>query len=360
MINPKRIALITLDYPPEKGGVARYLGNLVQASHGLMDVFVNETHRVGGPGNVVLKPLVRTAWPTWWPMVSFIQGLRKQGYASVLVSQALPCGTAAWLARKTGGLPYSVLMHGLDLRLALRSGRKRWLLGRILRGATSVFVNSELVAQEIRDFDHRIHPTILTPGVEPIEFPEADPARKILGIAENIFQLVCVTRLVPRKGIDRLLEAMQLTPPDVHLCVIGDGQDHERLLKLAEPLGERVKFLHELDDGERNAWYAASDAFVLPVRDEGTDVEGFGIVFLEAALAGLPAIAGRSGGAVEAVLDQETGVLVNPNDPQDIAAAIQSLRADPSLRARLGQAGRARALRDFRWSDRWAKLQTSV
>lgn len=360
MTSPKRFALITLDYPPETGGVARYLGNVVQASRGLMDVFVNATHRAGGPGNVVPTTLVRTAWPHWWPMVSFIRGLRKRGYASVLVSQALPCGTAAWIARLTGGLPYSVLMHGLDLRLALRSGRKRWLLGRILRGAKSVVANSELVAAEIRDFDHRLNPVVVTPGVEPIEFPDADPARKVLGIADETFQLVSVTRLVTRKGIDRLLEAMQLVPADVHLCVIGDGQDRDRLLKLAEPLGERVKFLHELDDDERNAWYAASDAFILPVRDEGADVEGFGIVFLEAALAGLPAIAGRSGGAIEAVLDQETGCLVNPASSQDIAAAIHALRADPALRARLGQAGRVRALRDFRWSDRWEKLSSIV
>jgi phosphatidylinositol alpha-1,6-mannosyltransferase len=325
-----------------------------------MDVFVNETHREGGPRNVVLKPLVRTAWPHWWPMVPFIRGLRRQGYVSLLVSQALPCGTAAWIARLTGGLPYSVLIHGLDLRLALRSGRKRWLLGRILRGAKAVFVNSQLVAAEVRNFDHRIHPIIITPGVEPIEFPDPAPARKALGIAGNAFQLVCVTRLVPRKGIDRLLEAMQLVPADAHLCVIGDGHDRERLLKLAEPLGERVKFLHDLEDSERNAWYAASDAFVLPVRDEGTDVEGFGIVFLEAALAGLPAIAGCSGGAIEAVMDQETGLLVNPASSQEIAAAIQALRADPGLRARLGQAGRVRALRDFRWNDRWDKLSASV
>ncbi|MCK9360717.1 glycosyltransferase family 4 protein [Patescibacteria group bacterium] len=360
MTNRKRIALITLDYPPEKGGVARYLGNLVQASHGLMDVFVNETHRAGGPGHIEPAHLVQTPWPHWWPMVSFMRELRMREYGSVLVSQALPCGTAAWLAKLSGGLPYSVLMHGLDLRVALRSKRKSWLLRRILRGAKNVIANSVIVADEIRDFDRKIKPIIMTPGVEPLPFPERDPARRSLGIHDGTFQVLCVTRLVPRKGIDRLLEAMQLLPADVRLTIIGDGQDRERLLKLAEPLGERVSFLHELDDESRNAWYAASDAFALPVRDEGNDVEGFGIVFLEAALAGLPSVAGKSGGAVEAVIHEETGLHVEPNNSQEIAGAIQRLRADEALRRRLGEAGRRRVLQDFRWSDRWDKLSGLV
>ncbi|MCC6563506.1 glycosyltransferase family 4 protein [Candidatus Uhrbacteria bacterium] len=356
MTSRKRIALITLDYPPEKGGVARYLGNLVQVSHGLMDVFVNETHRAGGPGHIEPVRLVRTPWPHWWPMVSVMRELRLRGYASLFVSQALPCGTAAWIAKLTGGLPYSVLLHGLDLRLALRSKRKSWLLRRILRGAKTVLANSQTVADEIRAFDQKLKPVVLTPGVEEMTFPEREPARHSFGIPDGVFQVLCVTRLVPRKGVDRLLEAMQLLPSDVRLTVIGDGHDRERLLKLAEPFGDRVSFLHELDDESRNAWYAASDAFALPVRDEGNDVEGFGIVFLEAALAGLPAVAGKSGGAVEAVIHEKTGLHVEPNDSKEIAGAIQRLRADETLRRRLGEAGRRRVLQDFRWSDRWDKL----
>lgn len=356
MTNRKRIALVTLDYPPERGGVARYLGNLVQASQGLIDVFVNTTHRAGGPGHVEVVPLVRTSWPTWWPMVSFMRELRLRGYDALLVSQALPCGTAAWLARLTGGMPYLVLMHGLDLRLALGSRWKAWLLRRVLRGAKEVIANSHAVAKEIGVFDRRIRPRVLTPGVEPLEFPERYPTRQVLGISESTFQLLCVTRLVPRKGVDRLLEAMQLLPSDVHLAIVGDGHDRERIEGLAAPLGERVRIITQASDEDRNAWYAASDAFALPVRDEGDDVEGFGIVFLEAALAGLPSIAGKSGGAIEAVMHQETGLLVEPHDSQALASAIQALRADAGLRAKFGETGRARVQQSFRWEDRWKQL----
>ncbi len=356
MTNLKRIALVTLDYPPEQGGVARYLGNLVEIAHGAIDVFVNETHRVVGPGRVEAVRLVRTPWPTWWPMVSVIRSFRHRGYTSVLVSQALPCGTAAWLARLSGGLPYAVLLHGLDLRLALRSRRKSWLLRCILGGAKKVLANSQVVADEIKAFAPRIEPIVITPGVEPVTFPDRDSSRRSLGIPDDVTQLLAVTRLVTRKGLDRLLEAMQLVPADVHLTIIGDGQDRERLESLAKSLGSRVRFIKNADDAERNAWYAASDVFTLPVRDEGDDVEGFGIAFLEAALAGLPSIAGMSGGAVEAVVDGKTGLLVDPNDTQAIAGAIKAMRDDQEHRDRLGRAGRERAKRDFRWGDRWDKL----
>ncbi|MEK7473471.1 MAG: glycosyltransferase family 4 protein [Patescibacteria group bacterium] len=360
MTNLKRIALVTLDYPPEHGGVARYLGNLVEVAHGAIDVFVNMAHRAVGPGHVELVPLVRTAWPTWWPMIALIRGFRRRGYASVLVSQALPCGTAAWLARLSGGLPYGVILHGLDLRLAMRSRRKSWLLRRVLGGAKLVCANSQVVANEIRGFAPSVRPIVLTPGVEAMTFPERDAARHALAIPDGAMQLLSVTRLMSRKGLDRLLDAMQLLPEDVRLTIIGDGRDRARLASLAEPLGKRVRFIAQADDAERNAWYAASDVFALPVRDEGDDVEGFGIVFLEAALAGLPSVAGESGGAVEAVVGGETGFLVDPNDPQAIAGAVQKLRSDPELRARLGHAGRERAKQDFRWEDRWGKLREAM
>jgi phosphatidylinositol alpha-1,6-mannosyltransferase len=360
MTNRKRIALVTLDYPPERGGVARYLGNLVEESKGEIGVFVNETHRAMGPGHVEAVRLLERGWPAWWPMVDFMRGLRERGYDRVFVSHALPCGTAAWIARMRGGLPYAVLMHGLDLRLGRRNVWKRFLLRRVLMNARVVIANSQVVADEITDFDPRIKPLLVTPGVEARSFPARETARQALGVSPDSFRLLAVTRLVPRKGLDKLLQAMQLLPADVRLTIIGDGNDRERLLALARPLGDRVLFLHEAEDAERDAWYAASDALVLPVRDEGDDVEGFGIVFLEAALAGLPSIAGKSGGAVEAVLDGETGFLVDPLDPKAIAGAIGTLRADPLLRLRLGEAGKARVLRDFRWADRWGKLRESL
>lgn len=355
-----KIALVTLDYPPERGGVARYLGNLVSAAAGEIDVFVNTTHPTTGPGKVFALPMFVTGFFPWWPMIWQIRQLKKRGYDLVLVSHALPVGTAAWVAQLMGGLPYIVLLHGLDLRLAVRSKRKSWLVSRILRSANRVLTNSQFVANEVRSFVPSVQPHVLTPGVEAMTFEDRATARQKCKLSPEAFVILVVTRLVPRKGIDQVLAALKDLPVPASCVIIGDGQDAERLGRLAWEYGvqERVTFLSHAADEERNRWYAAADVFVLPVRDEGNDVEGFGIVYLEAALAGLPIIAGKSGGASEAVEEGVTGVFVDPLDPAQIASALKNLYDHPAERERLGFAGRERALRDFQWKDRWLALQS--
>ncbi|MBP7134420.1 glycosyltransferase family 4 protein [Patescibacteria group bacterium] len=352
-----RFVLVTLDYPPERGGVARYLGNLVKASEGVIDtVFVPEGHLSEGPGAIQRVPFFWPIWPTWAPLIRLFYRLGREDDRSALISQVLPVGTAAWLASWIGGTQYSIILHGLDLRLAQRSLQKRWLLRHILVRAEAVFVNSAFVAKEVRELGHSLEPIILLPGVEEIPFPTRADARARFALPEGRFQLLAVARLVPRKGIDRLIDALALLPESVYLTVIGSGLDEARLRERALSLGDRVRFETVASDEDRNAWYAASDIFVLPTRDEGRDVEGFGIVFIEAALAGLPVVAGRGGGVEEAVIDGETGLLVDPENSEAIAQAIEQLRRDPALMQRYGQHGQDRVKRFFRWSDRAATV----
>ena len=350
-------ALITLDYPPERGGVARYLGGLVEASDGAFDVYVNETHQAAGPGHVQQAKLVASGWPAWRPMIGFIRRLRRKGYGMVLLSHVLPVGVAAMLARWTGGLPYAVICHGLDLRLARISWRKQLLARLALRSAKLVLVNSEATAREVRELDPSLRPLVLTPGLKPSTYPPRDEARELLGVKAEAKLVVSVCRFVSRKGLDHLIEAVG-SLSDVHLVLIGDGHERDRLSALAQPHGKRIRFVGEVSDAERDAWLAAADLFALPARDEGNDVEGFGIVFLEAAAAGLACVAGKSGGVGEAVVDGETGILVDPTDVSSIRNAIQTLLDDPTMRERMGQAGRERVLKDFRWEDRWEKLRS--
>ncbi len=352
-----RCVLVTLDYPPERGGVARYLGNLVKASEGVIDtVFVPEEHTSEGPGLIQRVPFFWPIWPKWAPLIRLFYRLGREDDRVALVSQVLPVGTAAWLASWVGGASYSIVLHGLDLRLAQRSREKRWLLRHILRRAQAVFVNSSFVAKEVRDLENSFAPIILLPGVEQIAFPSRASARARYVLPAERFQLLAVARLVPRKGIDKLIEALKLLPESVFLTVIGSGLDEARLRECAQGLGDRVRFETKTSDEDRNAWYAASDLFVLPTRDEGRDVEGFGIVFIEAALAGLPIVAGRGGGVEEAVIDGETGILVDPESPHAIAEAIASFMKDPELRERYGKHGQDRVKRFFRWSDRATTL----
>lgn len=351
--------LITLDYPPETGGVARYLGELVRHSGGMIRVIVPERHADAGPGDVTNGVFFRPGWPSWRPLISMIRRIKD----TVIVSHVFPVGTAAWIARRFGGPDYAVLFHGLDLRMA-GSAWKRWLLRRICRGASLLVVNSEATKDELRRRAPRMEEKmlVLTPGVETRVMPSRADARRRLGLDERTPVVLSVARLIPRKGIDIAIRAMSRIQrrDDVEYVVLGNGPDAERLERVAGECRARVRWVKTADDEEKWLWCAAADVFLLPVRDEGKDVEGFGIVFLEAALAGVPSIAGASGGAPEAVRHERTGIVVKPTSVDQVEEAVQRLFRDPELRERLGNAAKERALRDFRWQDRWATLERNL
>lgn len=350
-----KIALVTLDYPPETGGVANYLSHLVREADGHIDVFVNLSHSTTGPGRVeAIHLIAKGPWP-WRPSVSSIRSLKTVPYDHVLISHLLPLGTAALLARMMGGLPYSLFIHGLDLRLAMAHPRKKYIAKYVIRQAEHVFTNSESIASEIRSFSD-VTPEVITPGAEEHKTADRAEARKRLGIDENASIVLAVGRLVPRKGFDHLIDALRYLPTDRQLVILGDGNDRQRLEELARPFSKQVTWITDADDETRDLWYSAADVFALPVRDEGSDVEGFGIVFLEAAAHGLPVIAGKSGGAVEAIKDGKTGLLVDPENSQQIAEQIEYLFMHKDTREEMGRAGRERVHTDFSWRERAARL----
>lgn len=351
-----KIALVTLDYPPAKGGVARYLSNLVKASQGEIQVFVDhESPSVlmeGVKSGVFQKN--GGVWQ-WSPLIGFLKNLFQEGYREILLSHVLPVGTAAWLVNLMTGLKYTVIVHGLDLELARQSWKKRMMVRLILKRARFVIANSEYVAGLVKALAPSSRIKVLTPGVESISFSSRTEASARLGISAAKFFILAVARLIPRKGIDVLIRSM-VSFPEATLVVIGDGEDFSRLQHIAQEASVPVQFIQNADDEMRNDWYAAADVFALPVRQEEADIEGFGIVYLEAALAGLPVIAGKSGGAQEAVIDHETGLVVEPTI-EGVTAALKKLLSDADLRQRFGRRGRERARSDFDWSDRWNQLK---
>jgi phosphatidylinositol alpha-1,6-mannosyltransferase len=356
MSKPEAI-LYTLDYPPERGGVARYLGSLVAVSGGRLRVVVPETHAMDGAGAVVARRLLWGGWPKWLPSVFRIRAER----VPVLVSHVFPLGTAAWITSFFGGPRYAVLFHGLDLRLAT-GGRKRWLLRRIAHRASHLFVNSRATAEALAELVPDAVATVATPGVDlPADLPSREASRRRLGSAANDIVLLSVCRAVPRKGIDRAIEAVAvLEDPRLRLVVVGDGPERAAWEALAKNRGVRAEFHPRVADADLPMFYAAADIFILPVIPHPRDMEGFGIVLLEAAAAGLPAIVGRDGGTAEAVVDGQTGIVVDGNDPAAVAAAVRRLAGDAGLRSRMGESGRARALREFRWDRRWDRFAAGM
>jgi phosphatidylinositol alpha-1,6-mannosyltransferase len=244
----------------------------------------------------------------------------------------------------------------------------RALLGRVLRGAELVVSAGEYAAAEAAHAARRDLPTLVVPpGVDvgrfvPLEAADRDAARTRLGLPTDVPLVVGISRLVPRKGFDVLVAAADrlfATGRPLAVAIAGAGRDERRLRRLAEEASVPVHFLGRVPDDELPAVYGCGDVFAMCCRDRwnGLEQEGFGIVFVEAAAAGVAPLAGDSGGAAEAVLDGETGVVVaHPEDPEAVAIALARLLDDPELRCRLGRAARQRAEREFTYDLLAARL----
>lgn len=206
----------------------------------------------------------------------------------------------------------------------------------------------------------------LPPGVDEKTFhPGSGGAavRARLGLTDRPV-IVCVSRLVPRKGQDTLILAMPRIlrqVPDAVLLIVGGGPYAGDLEKLAERTGvvDSVRFTGPVPWAELPAHYGAGDVFAMPCRTRrgGLDVEGLGIVYLEASATGLPVVAGDSGGAPDAVLDGETGWVVRGGSAEDAADRIVTLLRDPALRRRMGERGRAWVEEKWRWDLLAEKLR---
>lgn len=337
----KKLVLLTLEYPPDIGGVAEYL-------YGLWNALPPSV--ADGVVQVRLTPR-RFVWLTALPAIwSEVKAHKPRG---LVISHVLPMGYVALLM----GLPYIVIAHGTDLKLAKATGWKKFWATIILRRAKLIIANSAYTAGLAKGFgiaDKKIqivHPCVLPH--EPFQTPDARPQ------PSNLLLSVC--RLVKRKGIDRVLDsipALLKKFPDTRYIIVGSGPEEGSLMARAKELGieAAVTFAGSVDMEERDRLYDKASVFVLPGTDEPRDIEGFGIAFLEAAMHGIPAVAGRHGGSPEAVLDGKTGLLVDGGDAEALESAIESLLAKPEIAKSLGEAGRARVLADFVWEKQATKL----
>lgn len=207
----------------------------------------------------------------------------------------------------------------------------------------------------------------LPPGVDTDRFVPDPVARAELRARYGLGQrpvVVCLSRLVPRKGQDMLIRAwpaIRRRVPDAALVVVGGGPYLQRLQQLAHTndVAADVTFTGAVPGAELPAHHAMADVFAMPCRTRGAglDVEGLGIVYLEASACGVPVVAGRSGGAPETVRDGETGVVVDGTDVAAIAAAVSGVLADPDAAAAMGAAGRQWAVQNWQWSAQGARLQ---
>ncbi len=362
----KRHLLVTNDFPPKVGGIQSYLWELWRRLDPSSYVVLTASSDPGAAAfdaaqaergiTIERVPGPILFFPTPGALAQIRATVAAHEVDMVLLDPALPLG----LLGPHVGVPYGVVLHGAEVAVPGRLPGTRAALRRVLEGSSLVISAGTYPAAEAR----RVAPDLslpvleVPPGVDTGAIAPLTPtarleARRQLGLPVESPLVVSVSRLVPRKGMDVLIEAAgRLAPsfPDLHVAVAGTGRELGHLRRLAARSPVDVQVLGRVSDEDRVALLGAADVFAMACRNRwyGLEQEGFGIVFLEAAAAGVPQVAGDSGGASEAVQDGVTGLVVpEPGRPGDVAEALRSLLADRALVDRMGAAARARAEESF-------------
>ncbi|MGW5060755.1 glycosyltransferase family 4 protein [Streptomyces sp. NPDC004096] len=373
--------IVTNDFPPRPGGIQAFLHNMALRLDPERLVVYASTWKRGREGTEATAAfdaeqpfaVVRDRTTMLLPTPAVIRRasglLREHGCTSVWFGAAAPLGLMAPALRRAGAERLVATTHGHEAGWA-QLPAARSLLRRIGDSTDTLTYLGEYTRSRIAS---ALTPWAaarmvqLPPGVDEKRFrPDSggDEVRARLGLTDRPV-VVCVSRLVPRKGQDTLISAMPrilAKEPDTVLLIVGGGPYERELRRLADDTGvaDAVHFTGAVPWPELPAHYGAGDVFAMPCRTRrgGLDVEGLGIVYLEASATGLPVVAGDSGGAPDAVLEGETGWVVPGGSAEEAADRIVTLLGDPELRRRMGERGRQWVEEKWRWDLLAEKLRT--
>ncbi|WP_326612537.1 glycosyltransferase family 4 protein [Streptomyces scopuliridis] len=377
--------IVTNDFPPRPGGIQAFLHNMALRLDPDQLVVYASTWKRGREGAeataafdaeqpfTVVRDRTTMLLPTPRVTRRATRLLREHGCESVWFGAAAPLGLMAPALRAAGARRLVATTHGHEAGWA-QLPASRQLLRRIGEGTDTItylgeYTRSRIAAALTPEAAARM--VQLPPGVDEKTFHPGSGGHAIrerLGLADRPV-VVCVSRLVPRKGQDTLilaLPAILARVPDTVLLIVGGGPYEGTLRKLAADTGvaDSVRFTGAVPWSELPAHFGAGDVFAMPCRTRrgGLDVEGLGIVYLEASATGLPVIAGDSGGAPDAVLEGETGWVVR-GGPQGVASAetaerVVALLLDAELRRRMGERGRDWVEERWRWDLLASRLRS--
>jgi len=362
--------LITIDFPPRTGGVANYLANFSKnLPPDKIIVLANQNanaHHFDGHQNykIIREQLFyKHLWPKWLKTYSLAKKIiKKEKIEQIIISHILPMGYIALMLK----LPFIVILHGYDIMNAQKTSWKKYWATQILKQARHIIVNSHNTQNQVLNLaisQNKITIVYPCPNIKPEQLNEHE--RQTIKNELDLHHkkiLLSVGRLTPRKGFDKVIEALPEVLkqiPNLIYIIVGNGSDKNRLEKLAEDLKVRGNLIiaEDIPNSNLSSFYDLANIFIMPARQIGEDIEGFGIVYLEANLFGKPVIAGKSGGVEDAVIDNQTGILVNPESVQEISQAILKLFNNPELANKLGVQGKERVLREFQWPKQIEKIK---
>ncbi|WOX04481.1 glycosyltransferase family 4 protein [Microbulbifer pacificus] len=352
------ILIATQNFPPDRGGIEILMGGLAEALAAAgheVRVLADASHvaeaararpfqlqRYGG-----MKPLRR-----WRKARALRQAVRAGAVEGVFADSWKSAELLGDL-----GVPLAVLAHGMEFP-EWQSPRKAERIHRALFLADSVIANSRYTAEQVQPYlQGGTRLTVINPPIWPQPTATAQSLARLrarIGGGDPV--LATLARLEPRKGVDMVIRALpqiRARHPQVVYLIAGLGDDQPRLKRLAEELqvAECVHFLGPMDEGDKAALYEVADLFAMPARREGNSVEGFGIVYREAQWYGVPVLAGRDGGAVDAVAGGELGALCNGADAGDVCAQLLRLLDDDAGRRALAEKGMAVARGPAQWAQ---------
>ncbi|MBU1118662.1 glycosyltransferase family 4 protein [Patescibacteria group bacterium] len=380
----KKTLFATFFFPPEFGGIQTYL-------HGLISNLPPEKVVVLAKSGEETEeydkkqpyPIYRTSFNSVLKFIklsnlSFQKTLsriiKKEHIEHVVLGHPLPLGISCQIIKKRFKIPYSTFTHGKEITEALKDNT---LHSRTLRGtlynADHVFCTTHFMAKLLIDKCNVPLKAIkiIPPGVSPETFTEkiSKEALKAKYGLTGKKVLITISRLVKRKGHDLVLNALKIivkSHPEVHYLIVGSGEEEKELksLVIKVHLENHVTFIPHASNTDIKDLYTLSDIFVMPTRTISGDIEGFGIVYLEAAAAGLPVVATNTGGVAEAVVQNTTGILLD--DPESIGEntfigeltkTLELLLASKDKRDLLGMRAKKRVLAEFTWKKQSKKLE---
>ena len=369
----KKVLVLTENFPPLSGGSGRWFWELYSRLPKEQYLILaddiqgasefDKTHQF----NILRMSLTSSEWGLksisglkfYWRVFRQIRKVIKQHQIThIHCGRVIHEGVTAWILKLITGTPYLCYVHGEDVETAATSGEHNLMVKQVCKHAEILICNSHNSANIVKRLnyagDDKIH--VLHPGVDASLFVPA--------AADNAFKqhmgwqgrkvIITVGRLQARKGQDMMIRATALLKhqfPEILYGVIGRGECLESLQALTEELGlnDHVQFLTDVTDEQMIQCYQQSDVFILPNRTIGNDIEGFGMVLVEAQSCGIPVIAGDSGGTKETMLINQSGFVIDCTQANSIAMTIAQLLADPEGSNKMGEIGRKHVESELDW-----------